>query len=109
MSTHAFLARTARSLPCYLALIQVRCHKGKIVYTSLSNMAIDQGTAFEDRFAVTRNTNKASVPSNWRLQRKIGNTVLKNLDMHRNFAESAEDLLDIQVILYTAEFLFKPI
>lgn len=58
--TYAFLPRIALSLPRYLALIQVRSHKGKIVHTSLSNMAINQGTAFEDRFAITRNAKKHS-------------------------------------------------
>lgn len=54
----------ACSLPRYSALIQARRHKGKIVQTSLSNVAINQGAACEDRFAITRNANKASVPSN---------------------------------------------
>jgi len=61
------------------------------------------GRAFGDGFAITRNANKASVPSNERLQRKISNSVLNNLDMHRNFAESAEDVLDR---LYTIEIAY---
>lgn len=107
--TYAFLPRIACSQPRYLALIQFRGHNGKTVHTSLSNMAINHGTAFEDRFAITRNENKASVPSNERLQRKISNGALNNLDTHRNFAESAEHLLGRQVILYRTEFLFRPI
>lgn len=90
-----------------LALMQVRCHKGKTVHASLSNMAINQVTIFEDRFIITRNANKASVSSKQRLQRKISNSVLNNLHMHRNFAESTEELLDRQVILCKTEFLSR--
>lgn len=70
-------------------------------------MAINQVTIFEDRFIITRNANKASVSSKQRLQRKISNSVLNNLHMHRNFAESTEELLDRQVILCKTEFLSR--
>lgn len=70
-------------------------------------MAINQVTVFEDTFVITRNANKASVSSNERLQRELSNSVLNNLHMHRNFAESTEELLDRQVILCKTEFLSR--
>lgn len=39
---------SAYTLPSYLTLIQVRRQKGKIVHTRLSNVAVNQGTVFED-------------------------------------------------------------
>lgn len=85
--------------------MQVRCHKVKTVHASLSNTAINQATVLEDRFVITRNVNKAAVSSNQRLQRKISNSILNNLHMHRNFADSTEELLDRQVMLCKTKFL----